>query len=210
MSLVPGAAENHPSTGYRIVDRHDYEKVLDLVFMGYMPEDKNADQFILRFEPSRQPESFLTITWKQDNVSVMQCVAANGQVWAMLNGTLNHTGTIDKEAAAKSVQVKCGELRVSHNQGDLWRSRFFAALTESGSVMALRNAEHQSTGKVIVTLDGTTYRIAYWGYPADISLTFQDFEVGGPSAHSPVKLVRWAGAIEREIHHQMKDARGSR
>lgn len=205
VSLAPAPGQNHSPPSYRIVEHHDYEEVLDLVFKAYEPVDRNLDQFILRFEPSRQPESFLTIVWKGNNVSVVQCTAANGQVWAILNEMLNRSGVIDKEAAAKSVQVNCRELRVSRAKANDWRSRFFVALGQSASSMSLRNAEHQSTGKVIVTLDGTTYQIAYAGYPADISLTLQDVEVGANDAHSPIKLVRWAAEIRGEISRMKED-----
>ena len=182
----------------KVVDRQVYEKVLDAVFRQHEPTNQNVDQFILRFEPSRQPEFLLTIAWHGNDVSVVECKASNGQIWAMLNDMLNRNGVIDTDAVIKSVRIDCRNQLVSRTKADLWRTNFFSALTKTTATMYVKNEEHQSTSRVLATLDGTTYRIRYCGYPADISLTFQDIEVGA-EGRSTFQVIDWVRDIHKAV-----------
>jgi hypothetical protein len=182
------ANQNAPST-------EAYERTLDLLFPGTPADLPDAHvEFALRFEPSNAAESEVVILSTRGAFHAIQYTVTKGNVWATLIEQRDRNGKIDESSAAKAIEVHRKHVRITLQHHKELLSEFFGSLYETAVQMRDANQDNDAT----VVLDGATYRLTYSGYPADISLVFQDVNPNS-AQKSRFKIINWMNQIHEEV-----------
>lgn len=177
----------------------DYEQTLDLLF-PQAPADLPGGhlEFALRFEPSHAAESEVVILWDRGEFHAIEYKVAKGNLLAKLIEQHDRNGKIDKGSAGKAIEVQSRYLKIAPERHKRLLSEFFGSLSRTAAAMNDAHKKAERDNGAIAVLDGTTYRLTYKGYPADVSLMFQDVSADSREK-SKFEIVNWMNRIHEEV-----------
>ena len=126
-------------------------------------------------------------------------MVTKGNLWATLIEQRDRNGKIDESSAAKAIEVHRRHVRIPPERHKELLSEFFGSLYETAAQMRDANKKAEQDNGATVVLDGATYRLTYSGYPADISLVFQDINPSS-AQKSRFKVIDWMNEVHEEIN----------
>lgn len=182
----------------------DYEQTLDLLFPQSPADFPDAHlEFALRFEPSQAAESEIIVLWDRAGVHAIEYTVTKGNVWATLIEQRDRSGKIDKSSAPKAIEVRRKHIKITPERHKQLLSEFFDSLRDTAVAMNDAHKKTEQDNGAIAVLDGTTYRLTYRGYPADISLLFQDVNANSLEK-SRFKIIDWMNRIREEVNKNQR------
>lgn len=192
----------HPAVASQqssVPSSEDYEQTLDLLFPQTPADLPDARlEFALRFEPSHGGESEVVILWDRGAFHAIEYTVTKGNLWTTLIAQRDRNGRIDKSSAAKAIEVRKKHLRITPERHEQLLSEFFDSFSKTAAAMNDAHKKAEQNNGAIAVLDGTTYRLTYRGYPADISLMFQDVSANSRQ-DSRFELIDWMNRIHEEL-----------
>jgi hypothetical protein len=182
---------------YKAVSTETYNRVLDMLF----PRDDSTKKIfaiVVRFEPSFQPESQITIKKGLDKAEVIEYTSLSGNIYSKLNSVIAHGGKEDVVEMAKLIKVRRRAIEVPYAQIKQWHANFLVSI--GGSLDAFNEKiEDYDTGTSTITLDGTFYNLWYKQISNEISFRLYDEEVDDSHSTGDLKLVQWMNTVRREV-----------
>lgn len=195
--LLIGSALTNRTLGQEpatVVSEETYYKVLDLVFpRNVLDRRKLRYAFVLRYEPTFQAESQIVIAEQGEEIEVVKYTSLNGNIDLKLDEMLRRTGIEDPEQMAKQIRIQKQHIKLSRADIRLLHKEFFdhLRLSEKTRLGAMPDT-------VIVTADGTRYRLWYSGI-VDIQSGFLGSGINAPTRSDEPPLMEWMKAVYRKF-----------
>ena len=180
---------------FKVVSPETYNRVLDMLFPR---GDSGIVTIVLRFEPSFQPESQITIRSGQDKSEVIEYKSLSGNIYSKLSDVIAHGGKEDAVEMAKLIKVGRRSIEVPYAQVKQWHARFLVSVSDSLNSFKGKIDEYD-TGTSTIALDGTFYYLWYKQISNEISFKLYDHEVNSQGATGDFKLVQWMNIVRREV-----------
>lgn len=170
-----------------------YDRVMDIVFPREVLTDRKVRfVFVLRYQPTFQPESQIVIVRRQDRIEVTTYRSLDGSIETKVDER-NSEDQHDPEQFAKQFRVEKRSLAVTEAEAGKLHRDFFEAL---------RVLERKQVGvapsSIGVTADGTVYRFWYAG-KTDIQGDLHGSGVTRPNEPGEPLLMEWMKRMRRRF-----------
>lgn len=176
------------------VSEETYYKVLDLVFPRDILQDhKLRFVFVLRYEPTFHAESQFIIAERWGKTEVVEYKSLDGSIEMKLNEIVHRTGKENAEQMAKQIRVQKRYIELPRAEIVLLHEQFFESLRLSEN-----NLPGVVPERVIITQDGTGYRLWYSGI-VDIQSDFLGSGIRSPTRPDESPLQEWMKNVYRKI-----------
>jgi hypothetical protein len=142
-----------------VVDRAAYDQVLGIVFPRKVLTGATGYALILRYEPSFEEESQITILGRAGKIEIVEYRPVNGSIYRQLKKILKRVGDFNTKEAAKRIQIRRRVLNVPANLAKELQESFYDRLCR----LTQREKDITSAETINVIEDGTQYRLWYRG-----------------------------------------------
>lgn len=153
------------------IDSQTYQQVLDIVFSTKAKNNVFGYGFVLRFLPSFDAESQITIENELGKTIVTEYKSVNGNIYEQINKLVTETDIEDAEELAKRIKIEKRSVNIPPNQTKQWREEFYRALSLSMNDERKKISENMK--ETIDVNDGIKYSLWYSG-SAKIFYEFTD------------------------------------
>jgi hypothetical protein len=173
-----------------------YDKVLDLLFPRDVLEGEFGYAFVLRYKPSFNMESQVTILNRAGNLEIIEYTPLNGSIYSQLNRMLWAKGKINVAEAAKLIQIQKRAIRISPSDVQQLRESFYSHLRRASAYESKLIKEKMDS--ITVTEDGTQYLLWYRGKER---LHYELFgsDVESPPREDEYPLIEWMKSVRRAV-----------
>jgi hypothetical protein len=193
---APSQREQDEIAGY-VVDIETYNKVLDLVFPRKVLLNGWRYAFVLRYKPSFDAESQITIMNRAGDIEVIEYTPVNGSIYLQLKNILRKIGDFNAEGAAKQIKIKQRVITFTPEMVKRLRESFYDYLC-----MAARHEKEVTTEEikeVNLLMDGTRYLLWYRGQ-TNIELDLYGSDINEQPLSNESPLITWMKDVHRAIN----------
>jgi hypothetical protein len=179
-----------------VVDSTTYNQVLDLLFPRDVLVGAWGYAFVIRYAPTFDTESQITILNKNGIIEVVEYTPAEGNISRQLKRILPRIGDFNAKGAAKQIKIRRRVISISPEFVRQLRDTFYDRLDQ------LRSQEKEFTsrdaGTINVIDDGTQYLLWYRG-KVTIQFDIIGTNVGSQSLPDESPLLDWMKNVHRII-----------
>jgi hypothetical protein len=179
-----------------VVDTDTYSRVLDLVFPRDVLIGSWGYAFVLRYEPTFDTESQITIINKAGNIEVIEYTPVGGNVRLQLKKILPHVGDLNAEEAAKRIQMRRRFISIPRGRVKQIRESFYNHISLAARFEKERISENIKS--VDALLDATQYLLWYRGQ-GDARFTLYGSDINVVSLTKEHPLINWMKDVKRII-----------
>jgi hypothetical protein len=144
-----------------VVDDRTYDQVLDLVFPRNALWGAGGYALVLRYKPTYEAESQITILNRAGAIEIVEYTAIDGNIYHQLKKILRRVGDFNAKDAAKEIRIRRRVVRASPALVKRFRDSFYYRLR-----VLTRHERHLAdkvTGTISAVEDGTQYLLWYRG-----------------------------------------------
>ena len=183
-----------------------YQEVLENIFP---PPDRNLDgvcHFVLKFAPTRHPESELIILVRRDGTGRATLYSvAEPSAFTIVDDYISSTGNGDVNEIAKLIHLKKLVTVIPASQMASMRSELNKGIADTVDKLRRDAATVQGGGSYTMVIDGTIYDLAFEQAGSTLRWHFDDLEVEDPDNTFLWPLVRWMNHLRTYMLGQATD-----
>lgn len=188
-----------------LISSENYERTLDATFTE--TEKKTALRYsvVLRFMPSRNTESEITV--QVDNkgqVHATLSTVTGTSVWNLANEYIQRTGIFNLEEITRRVQVRRQEISIDSTKASIWHSEALKSLGQTSIELQQDFIQLQKTGEVTIFLDGSIYEMRFTQGVTEIRCAVMDAEVDDHKVTGRSSLVKWMNSVRLNFWEHAK------
>lgn len=195
--LLSGSAITTKTFGQEsaaVASEETYYKVLDLVFPRDVLNKPNLRYaFVLRYEPTFRAESQITIAAQGEEIEIVKYTSLDGNIDLKLDEIVRRTRREDAEQMARQITIQKQYIKMSRTDMRILYDQFFDSL---------RSSERTRLGtipdRVIITQDGTGYRLWYKGQ-GDIQYELHGSSINVPTRPDESPLLEWMKTVYKKV-----------
>ena len=194
-NLCPGQSTN--SSEYRTApDSKTHDGVLDILF----PRDEAFGifgyGFVLRFEPSFDAESQITLVNESGELRLIEYKSLSGNIYYKLADILSETEIRDVDTLAKKIRVSRRVVAISPALAKKWRAEFYQKLAQTGEFES-RSVDEENPKNPQVD-DGTAYLLWYRGV-GEIHFNYQGGSENRPPRSTESPIISWMKQVKQAV-----------
>jgi len=179
------------------VSETTYERILDLTFPRSVLQQGDAQYvFVLRYEPTWEAESQITIVVRAERIEVVEYTSSDGNIYLKLETLLKRTHSLRPVRVARQIRIRRRVVPLPLDVAIQIKERFFDDLAIS---LRRERAIFDNPPKtVVVPVDGTNYRLWYKGI-GDFKYQLSGSGPRSPTPADEDPLIAWMKSVLKNL-----------
>lgn len=180
-----------------VIKSETYNQVLDLLFPCEVLTGSFGYAFVLRYEPSFNAESQITILNRAGKIQIVEYTSLDGNIYQKINDIYQRTGQNKAEELAKQIQVQKRVVNISPSEIKRLRESFY---NSSHRVIEYeKNLIGENIKVVTLTDDGARYRLWYRG-TGIIYYDLSGSDINSSSLINEHPMIKWMKNVRYMIN----------